>query len=198
MSLTQSEIMETLGLAKMGGSRAVNALSSMDLDTLQLAAIFTQFAGDVERPANRILRTVVSYLVYDAAMGKPLDVTGCINRAEALAAREPSMFSDAGEAERDAAKAQARADREARLAAMKAESASKPREVVNEDGTVSRRRGRPPAGVASAFDRVADMWKNATDRSKEGFIAAVQQALGMGHGSAQTYYYKCKKEIKVA
>lgn len=193
MSLTQAEILTALGLAGKSGVRAVVNFAEMDLDEAKCETIFRQFAGDdAVMPDNRI-QAVVSYLIYDAAMGKPLDVADCIARANRL---DCYNFTDGAKAERVALKAQ-KAAKAAEKAAAKAEKASVPREVVNADGTVSRRRGRAPAGVASAFDRVAELWRTATDRSKDGFIATIQQTLGMGHGSAQTYYYKAKKEIKL-
>lgn len=196
--LTPNEILETLGLKGASPTRAVVAFGAMGTDEIQDANIFRQFAGDdAELPSARLLHVVVTYLIHDAAAGKEPDVKECIARAERLARNFRYNFSDAAYAERAAEMAQQRAERQQKLAEMAAERAAAPRETVNPDGTISRRRGRPPAGVRSAFDMAAELYAKATDRSKEAIIAMFQRELGLGFNSAQTYYYKARKEVKV-
>ena len=190
MSLTQGEIMEALGLSGMSGARAVVELSKRDLDDYHNALVFRQFAGDDAEIPNRV-GAVVGYLVYDAAMGKPLDVAGCIARAAKL---DSYNFSDAARAEREAAKT-ARAEKAAAKAAEKAEKAAQPRETVNPDGTITRKRGRPPAGTKTVWEQVRELYVAAADKSKEAMLPMLQEKLGLVHGTAQTYWYKAKKEI---
>lgn len=194
MSLTQAEILDTLGLSGKSPARAVVDLSKLELDEARCAAIFRQFAGDdATMPANRILSVVVTYLVYDAAAGRPVDVSGCVARANRLADNMPYNFSDAAEAERLAAKANARAER-AEKAAQKAAN-PEPRETVNPDGSITRKRGRPPSGQKSVYDQVKELYIAAADRSKEVMLPLLQSTLGLVPGTAQTYWYKAKKEI---
>lgn len=196
MSLTQSEIMVTLGLDGKSAARAIVDFSKMELDETRTLALFRQFAGDdATTPPARILSTVVAYLVHDAANGAPLDVAAAIDRAAALASRLPYGYSDAAAAERDAAKAAERAAKVVKAEAAKAEAVATPRVVVNDDGTVTRKRGRPPAGVKSVYDQVRDLYLAAADRSKEAMLPVLQSSLNLGAGTAQTYWYKAKKEI---
>lgn len=194
MSLTQAEILDSLGLTGKSPARAVVELAKLELDDAKNALLFRQFAGDdAEMPASRLLRSVVAYLVVDAASGLPLDVAGCMARTERLAAAVPYNFSDAAEAERQAAKAEARAEREAKAEAKKVV-------VVDAEGNaVPRRRGRPAAVAGeSTYDKVKALYDAAVDKSKETLLPMLQDTLGLSTGTATVYWYKAKKEVAVA
>lgn len=192
MSMTQSEILEALGLAGYSPTRAVVAYSAMDMDESKASMWFREIT-DAEMPPLRIINAVLGYIIQDAAAGKPQDIAGCIAKANTLAERIPSMFSDAAAEERAAERAKARAEKEAKRAKL-AERAAEERTTVAEDGTVTHKRGRPRKGEVTVYSQVKELYNAATDRSKEAMLPLLQEKLGLTAGTAQTYWYKAKKE----
>ncbi len=200
MLLTQAEILQNLGLDKTAPVRIPYAIGQMGLSAHQLGVLFRNFAGDsAELPANHLIETVVTYLVYDAAKGLPLDVAGCIARTEKMAKLMPGSFTVSASDARAAARDAERAERLAKLGvdpnATPDAAPVKPYEVHNADGTISRKRGRPPAGVKSVYDQVKELYIAAVDKSKEAMLPLLQSQLGLVPGTAQTYWYKAKKEL---
>jgi hypothetical protein len=194
MSYTQAEILEHLGLRGLSPARATVEFAKLNMDEAKAEVLFCDFAGeDATLPPLRLMTTVVAYLVNDAAAGKPLDVAGCVKRAEKLAKDQPWNFSDAAIAERNAEKAA--------LKAAKAEKEAAPvvpREVVQEDGSIKRRAGRPRAGEITIYGQIKELYAKAADRSKEVLIPFFVSTLQIGEGTATTYWHKARKEVKVA
>jgi hypothetical protein len=201
MSYTPAEVIEQLGLTGRGAIAAINELNKRDMNVVEARKVYDKFAGDNPPPlADRLLAVTVNYMVQSALMTGQVDVQFCIERAEKLALAMPSSFTDAANSERAALRAKAREERAAKLAITVAEKAERAavREVVNPDGTVSRKRGRPPSGVKTAYEQAKDLYVSAVDKSKEAVIAMLQSTLSLGFGTAQTYYYKAKKETPAA
>lgn len=195
MSLTQSEILASLNITG-SPARAVVELTSRELSPTLLRAIYVQFAGDNgPTVSDTLLAPTVSYLVHDAAAGLPLNVQGAIDKATALTAANPWRFSEAAERERLAL-----------VAAEKPKAAKPPAPrdddddedggapVVNRDGVQTFKRGRPAPGTKTAYAQAAELLAEAVNHTREAGIALLQEKLGLGFGSAQTYYYKAKKE----
>lgn len=216
MSMTQAEIIDSLGLTGKSPARTVVDFSTRDTDDTRCAVIYRQFVGDdAEIPAR--VSSVVNYLLYDAARGLPVDAESAIARAAALsgynftdAARAEREATKAVKAEKVAAKAAAKevreaapkltdeeraANREAKVAAKVAE-----REAVKAAklaaGIVPRSFGNKlEPGQKSMFDKVKDIFIAAPDKSKPVIIASLMDTLGLIPSTAQMYYYKARKEV---
>lgn len=189
--MTPADVLVILDLSPtMSGARAVVELSRRDFDEATAVRLYRGIAGEAAPIPNRI-NAVLGYLAYDAALGKDTDVAGCVARAAKL---EGYNFSEAARSEREATR-MARAEKVAAKAAAKAEVVAKPLVTVNDDGTLTRKRGRPPAGVKSVYEQVKELYVAAVDKSKETMLPALQAALGLNAGTAQTYWYKAKKEL---
>jgi hypothetical protein len=188
MSLSQSEILVNLDLVGMAPVRIPTALRERDYSDEQYISVFRLFAGeDASLPAYHLIPVVVTYLAHDAASGRPLDVANCIARAQRVADILPGNFSEAAARER---------------AELREKSGKKPEPkpvVLNEDGTpVARKRGRAPSGGESVYDKVKAAYLAAADKSKGAMLPMLQETLGIGAGTAQTYWYKAKKELATA
>lgn len=199
LHLSQAETLETLGLAKLGGAATVNRYSAMDLSATAHRKWYNSLAGDdAPEVEDRYIGTVMTYLVYDAAMGKPLDVAKAIERTMKMAAAMPGSFTVSA--------SQARSNERAKLAEARAAELAKyvgkdkgdgdggTTAPVDADAPVTRKRGRTASGQKSVYTQVQELWVAAVDRTREGFIQHVRDALGLEFGTAQTYYYKAKKE----
>lgn len=193
MSRSPPEVMESLGMVGLSPARVASDYGKLDLDPTAARKIYREFAGDTApEVSDRLVVTTVSYMLFDTASGKALDVADAIDRAERLAARMPWAYTESAAAERAALRA---ATREVKKVAVEAAAAERAAVPVDPDAPVVIKRGRKPAGVKSIYSQVADLWNAAADRSKEGFIKHLQDTLSLGFGTAQTYYYKAKKEL---
>jgi hypothetical protein len=187
MSMTQAEILDSLGLTGKSPARVVVDFSTRETDDVRCAVIYRQFAGDgAEIPAR--VSSVVNYLLYDAARGLPVDTTSAIARAAALSGYN---FTDAAKAERDNAKA-VKADK----AAVKAADKEATKAANLAAGIVPRNfSNKLGPGQKSMFDKVKDIFIAAPDKSKPVIIAALMDTLGLIPATAQMYYYKARKEV---
>lgn len=198
MNYTPAEVIELLGLKGRNAIAAVTELGDRGYNTETFRKIYVQFAGDNAPAVNdRLLDVVVNYMVQSALITGTVDVDFCINRATELAARMPWSFSDAANTERELARAKAREERNAKLGIKEAEKAERAaaRETVNPDGSIARKRGRPAAGTKTAYEQAKELYIATEDKAKEAVIAMLQATLKLGFGTAQTYYYKAKKEV---
>lgn len=191
MSLTQTEILESLNLVG-SPARVVVELSSREYSNDRLRAIYVQFAGENGPVVSESLLSVtVRYLVMQAASGEALDVAACVARAEAFAVKNPWGFTEAVQREKAAL-----------LAAQKpAKVVKPPRDDDDDSGTpaISREGAEAPKpkrdpGSKSAFAQAAALLAEAVGHTREEGIALLQDKLGLPFGSAQTYFYKAKKE----
>lgn len=198
IQLTQAEVLDNLGLKGTSVAAALNAYKKMDNGVPQHRNLYLTFAGaNAPEVEDRFIETVVHYLIAQAVQGKPLDVDACIDQTLTLAAKMPGSYSVSAAAERKMERDKARAERTAAYDSLVAAGADKPAEPVDPNAPPVFKRGRKPAGVKSVFEQVADLWRDAADRSKEGFIAYLIATLSLKPGTAQTYYYKALKEIKL-
>lgn len=184
-------------------SRAVNAYGKLDLSPSEHRRWYHTLAGSqAVEVEDRIVGTVVGYIVQDTAKGLPLNVVEAVDRAKALAERYPGSFTVTAASERSAARAKAREERQAELSRnikARIEAGESPEKVKAEleAPKVKGKRGRPSLGEESVFAKVTKEWLSATDRSKEAFIAHLVVKLSLNAGTAQTYYYKAKKEVAI-
>lgn len=185
MTMTQAEILDSLGLTAKSPARVVVDFSTRETDDVRCAVIYRQFAGDgAEIPAR--VSSVVNYLLYDAARGLPVDTASAIARAAALSGYN---FTDAAKAERDNAKA-VKADKAAVKAADK--EATK---AANLAAGITPRNKKLEPGQKSMLDKVKDIYAAAEDKSKDAIIKLLMDTLGLIPATAQMYYYKARKEV---
>lgn len=194
--LSAAEVLTILNLNGMSALRAVSELNSREYSADKLELVFRDFAGNAPLPKPALLETVVAYMVYDAAAGKDLDVQSCLDRANALYAREPSLFTEKltkeSDATVDAPVTITRRPREVEApAAPVAPKASEP--ATPEPPKVKR--GRPPSGQPSVYDRVKDAYIAATDRSRDTMVTMLVEKMGLNQSTATVYWYKVKKEV---
>lgn len=211
MQLTQAEILTNLSLTCQSPARAVVNLSKLELSDTNLVKLFRNFAGeDAALPESNITETVVSYLVYDAARGIAVDVSGAIDRAKRLAASLPGTFTEGAKRERAVMQERERVEREAeRLkyigklpAELKADAVGVVPAMPTADAPLMaepKRRGRQKAAPGeSTYDRALAMYNAADDKSRDVLVPLMAEALGCAPGSAMVYWYKAKKEVGVA
>lgn len=173
-------------------ARAVVELSRRDLDEERHTAIYRALAGaEADVPAR--VGAVNAYILMDTVMGKELNIPFAIERAAALPGYN---FSESARSEREAARAERSAKR-AEKAAEKAEKAAVPYETVAEDGTITRKRGRPPAGTVPTYQKVKEFYIEATDRSKGTMLPLLQAKFGLTESSATVYWYRARKEVEI-
>ena len=190
MSMTQAEILESLNLVG-SPARVVVELSSRELSPERMRAIFVQFAGEDTFVREPLLNVTVKYLVVQAASGQPLDVAACIAQGEAYAAKNPWEFTEAVLREAAALRA---TEEKAKPKPPKDDDDSEGTPVIDREGTAPFKRGRPAPGQKSAFQQATELLTELGEHTREQGIALLQEKLGLGFGSAQTYFYKAKAE----
>ena len=185
---TPDEILISLDLTGKSPARVVVEISSRCLSPTIYQGIYAKFDGAAAHPvSDRLIATVVTYLLHDAAKKLPLDIPAVIARTEALAAAMPYNYSEAAVRERTAG---------VKVTDDDSEGGGKTIAPVDPDAP-KRGRGRPSSGDKSAYQQAKELYDEAVDKTKDAVISMLQVALGIQFGSAQTYYYKAKKEAKV-
>ena len=189
MTLTQTEILESLNLIG-SPARVVVELSSRELSTERLQAIYLQFAGEHAQPIREpLLPVTVNYLVMQAAAGEALDVAACVARAEAFEQKNPWNFTEAVQRE----KAALLSEQKKKAVKPPSDDDSGTPTIVRDNITAPPKAKRDP-GAKSAFAQAAELLAEAVGHTREEGIALLQDRLDLPFGSAQTYYYKAKKE----